>query len=161
VFCISSCQRFLTVAVLILLFLFACSDFKIETPEGFAQIAVDHFNQRDVLYKAVSPEGIILRVKKVENYPRMELDFWLKALINQLQKEGYTLIGEEERFETKQRKGAYITWGLPYGNATYIYLTSLLVCDDEILITEAAGEHIIFNDYKDALIKSIRSISYK
>jgi hypothetical protein len=145
----------------LLVFLAACSNFYVETPRGFAEIPWEQNPQNMVLYKAVSPEGIRFSVRKEENYPRMELDFWARALKNQLQKEGYTLIGKEQDFQAEQRNGVYFEWGLPYGNETYIYFTSLLVCDDELLVIEAAGEYTIFNSYKDAIITSLKSIKYK
>jgi len=161
VFFANSKLKYIIIAGVLIVVLTACSDFKIEKPDGFAEVVVDYYKSGHVLYKAVSPEGILLKVKKVENYPRMELNFWTKALMSQLQKEGYTVIGEEQRFETTQREGVYFKWGLPYGNASYIYLTSLIVYENEILIMEAAGEQSIFKDYEDAIIMSMQSISYK
>jgi hypothetical protein len=142
-------------------FLCACSYFSVETPRGFAEIPQEQIRQNSVIYKAVSPEGLRFRVRKEENYPLMSLDFWTQALKNQLQKEGYTLIGEERDFQTEQRSGVYFEWGLPYGNETYMYLTSIIVCNDEILVIEAAGEASLFNKYKDALVSSLKSIKYK
>ncbi|MBN1797698.1 MAG: hypothetical protein JW822_03915 [Spirochaetales bacterium] len=157
----NSTLRYITLLGALIVLLSACSDFKIEKPDGFARVEMSYYDAHDILYKAVSPEGILFKVKKVENYPPMELDFWAKALSNQLQKEGYTLIGEEQRFETDKREGVYFKWGLPYGNASYIYLTAVIVCDNEILIIEVAGEQSIFKDYEDTIILSMQSISYK
>jgi hypothetical protein len=147
-------------AVILLLLLGSCSEFTIEKPEGFAEVEVDFYDKGDILYKAISPEGILFKVKKVKNYPSMELEFWAEALSHQLQKEGYTLIGEEQRFKAGKEEGVYFKWGVPYGNDSYIYLTSLLVYDDEIIITEAAGEQSLFKDYEDTIILSMQSISY-
>jgi hypothetical protein len=153
--------KYIIIASALLLILVSCSEFTIEKPEGFAEVVVDYYDRGEILFKAISPEGLLFKVKKVENYPRMQLEFWGEALSNQLQKEGYTLIGEEQRFRAGKNEGVYFKWGVPYGNDSYIYLTSLLVYDDEILITEAAGEQSLFNDYEDTIILSMQSISYK
>ena len=153
-------MKYIMLVGILLVILTACSEFTIEKPEGFAEIEIAFFEKGDVLYKAVSPEGVLFKVKTAKNYPRMELEFWAKALSAQLQKEGYTLIGEEQRFKAGKKEGAYLKWALPFGNASYIYITSILVCDDKILITEAAGEHTLFKKYEDSIILSMQSISY-
>jgi hypothetical protein len=130
----------------------SCTRITAEKPEGFAEA------KKDTSYHAISPEGLLYRVRYVKNYPKKEIEFWQEALKNQLIKEGYHFI-EEKEFELPGRKGVMFEWGAPYGNENYIYLTAIAVFGDRIAVAEAAGEHALYHLYRDALIKSLSTIS--
>jgi len=150
--------------ILILTIFTSCSEFKITKPEGFAEIKEKgSYRTRgsSELYRAVSPEGMILKIRKEKNYPPMELEFWAKTLQNHLIKEGYILISEQGSFETETNKGMFFEWGLPYGNEDYIYLTALLVFDKEIIIGETAALQSIYKNYRSSIIESLKSIIFK
>jgi hypothetical protein len=138
-----------------LLLLGSCTNLAVRKPEGFAVVKT-----RDQ-YKAVSPEGMLYRVRIMDNYPVQDLEFWSQALKNQLLKEGYTITVDGERFETMAAPGILFEWAVPYGHESYLYLTAIIVTEKEIAIAEAAAEHTVYRRYRQALRESLQSIAIK
>ncbi len=146
--------------ILLVLFFISCPStpppFSIEKPAGFA-IAE---SEDGGLYSAVSPEGIIFGIKTAENYPVKDIEFWSDALKNQFINNGYQLYKEEELLIENGSKGIYFEWLAPYSSSTYIYLTFITVKGDNIVIAEAAGEVKLFAIYREAILESIKSITF-
>jgi hypothetical protein len=95
-----------------------------QAPEGFAEQKTTNE------YRAVSPEGFLMRVRTVRNYPKQELSFWREALRTHL----------------------------PYGQKDYIYLTAVIPAGRRIIVAEAAGEHTLYRRYRKALRASLLTI---
>ncbi|MBA7486628.1 MAG: hypothetical protein GH155_05935 [Spirochaeta sp.] len=131
----------------------ACTNLEVKKPAGFAETA------RATEYRAISPEGILYRVRSVENYPAKDLEFWSKALKNQLAKEGYLLTADGEEFTAGNRRGVLYEWGVRFGNEDFIYLTAIIVFDNRITIAEAGGEHTIYAKYRQPILESLKSIT--
>lgn len=143
------------VCIIILPFLFsACSRIGVVKPEGFAE--VNAYKS----YYAVSPEGVLYRVRYVKNYPVKEIGFWEKAVKIHLEREGYELIAEE-KFNTGGKKGVFFEWGAPYGHENYVYMTAIAVFGERIAIAEAAGELSLYHKYRDALVSSLKTVTLK
>jgi hypothetical protein len=130
----------------------SCSRLSVVAPEGFAELKAGRS------YRAVSPEGMLYRVRSIKNEPRKDLSFWGEALENHLVKEGYRSSGEAQSFESGDQEGLYYEWVLPYGNESYLYLTAILVTDRTITLAEAAAPHPVFIQYRHALLDSLSSI---
>ena len=128
----------------------------VQKPEGFAEVPA--WQIVATRYKAVSPEGMIYRVRKLKNYPVQSLEFWAEALRNHLEKEGYRSISEGRSFETGDHSGMVFEWAMPYGNQSYIYLTAVVVSEKKIAVAEAAAEHTLYYQYREALLESLASI---
>jgi hypothetical protein len=139
--------------LLISLSLFACTTIEVKKPAGFAETV------SKTEYRAISPEGILYRVRSVDNYPVKNLDFWSKALKNQLATEGYLLTDDGEEFSAGDHRGVLYEWGVRYGNEDFIYLTAIIVFDDRITIAEAGGEHKIYAKYRQSILESLKSIT--
>jgi hypothetical protein len=129
----------------------------VQKPEGFAEVSPRQVAATQ--YKAVSPEGMIFRVRTVKNYPVQTLEFWAEALQNHLEKEGYRGISDGLSFETADNSGMIFEWAMPYGNESYIYLTAIVVSEKRIAVAEAAAEHKIYHRYREALLESLASIA--
>jgi hypothetical protein len=107
----------------------------IELPDGFALI--DKFP----VYKAISPEGVRLRIRDTDNYPEQSVDFWVDALTTDLQNRGYLPVestsgdewGNDKTFNS-------LLWAVPWGNEDYLYLTALRLTNGKIEILEMAGK---------------------
>ncbi len=146
--------------ILLVLFFISCPStpppFSIEKPVGFA--IAESGNGK--LYSAVSPEGILFDVKTSENYPVKDIDFWGNALKTQFINNGYQLYKEEELSIENGSKGILFEWLAPYASSTYIYLTFITLEGDNIIIAEAAGEVKLFADYREAILESIKTITF-
>lgn len=129
----------------------------VEKPEGFAEVLP--WQTAATEYKAVSPEGMMYRVRTLKNYPVQTLAFWAEALQNHLEKEGYRGISNGQAFQTGDNSGMMFEWAMPYGNQSYIYLTAIVVSEKRIAVAEAAAEHTIYRRYREALLESLASIT--
>lgn len=113
-----------------------------QLPAGFALID----NRPN--YLAISPEGVRLQVRRFDNYPEQELDFWKNALLNHLEKIGYIKIDDFSTYENENEEPFVVMkWGVPYGNQDYIYMTGIRIVRGKIEIIEIAGEAEYFNYY--------------
>ncbi len=129
----------------------ACASVQVSRPEGFA----GQPGAGD--YRAISPEGMLYRVRTVANEPAKDLAFWSEALRVQLTREGYRMIGQQEQF-SGAREGVFYEWGVRYGAEDYIYLTAILVLGDRIAVAEAGGEHTVYRKYREQILESLKSI---
>jgi len=145
--------RLIVLILLISLLLFACTNLEVKKPAGFAETV----NKTE--YRSISPEGMLYRVRSVDNYPVKNIDFWSKALKNQLEKEGYFLTDEGEEFTAGESRGVLYEWGVRFGNEDFIYLTAIIVFDNRITIAEAGGEHTIYAKYRQPILESLKSIT--
>jgi len=103
-------------------------------PEGFALVD----DQPE--YRAVSPEGVRLRLRSEKNYPEQSGAFWREALFGYLEGRGYVPVGGEETLSLDE--GGEFTlrkWGVPLGNDDYLYLTGLRLNRGKIEILEISG----------------------
>lgn len=104
-------------------------------PEGFALV------DKKPVFKALSPEGIRLRVRRVDNYPQQNLEFWEKALKDQLQKRGYIPFEKETIPDFLEKEGFSVSiWGVRSGTMDYLYLIGIRIRGSKIEIMELAGE---------------------
>ena len=134
-----------------------CAKPKVDKPQGFAEVEAGLFS--GPVYKAVSPEGMLYKVRTVKNYPFMELEFWGDSLKNQLIKEGYYLTDKKTDLKTDASEGYLFEWILPYGSDDYIYMTAILLSGRRIIIAESAAEHTIYKKYRGSILDSLKTIS--
>ncbi len=145
-------KRFFILCLISMVLFSGCSKLLIEKPEGFAIVS------ESKEYKAVSPEGVAYRVRVVQNYPEKNLEFWKSALKNQLVKEGYMLITDEETFQASGKEGVFFEWAVPYMNKNYAFLTGILVYGKRIALVEAAGDLDLFARYRNSILGSMKTI---
>jgi hypothetical protein len=122
-----------------------------ELPDGFAQA------EEGKIWGAVSPEGIRIRLRWVENYPEMTPEFWKEALSADLKNRGYLPLGDIDTIETESGKTAILmNWGVPFGQDDYIYTSVFKVEGKKILILETAGPVLMMDDYKETIVDKIK-----
>jgi hypothetical protein len=134
-----------------------CSNFSMNDPEGFAPLK----RKGGGPYRAVSPEGMVFRVRTVKPEPEKELEFWKETLYHQLEKEGYEQVGDAKQFDTKNSAGVLYLWGLRHAGTDYLYMTAIVEAGKKLLVAESAAEAPVFLKYRDAIEKSLASISIK
>jgi len=140
---------------LLLLAFISCNEVGVETPAGFAALETED------QYAAMSPEGMIYRVRVMKNSPKQSLEFWTEALTNHLQQEGYVPISTDNEFHAGSTRGSFSEWTVPYGNDTYKYLTGVLVAEEAIAIAEASGSYDIYNRNRAAVLQSLETINFE
>lgn len=150
-----------TVSALFAALVVSCTtvDTRLATPGGFAE-----FHQSKD-FRIVSPEGVVLRVRTVENKPDQTLGFWAATLKRQLSEEGYSLIAEGA-FDPKKLptppaspRGAYFEWSAPVGEEDYTYLTAIALARDRIIVVEAAGPMEYYKLHAEQIHKALDTLT--
>lgn len=124
----------------------------VDTPEGFARL--DMRRGRG----AVSPEGMLFRVRTAANEPRKGLEFWSQALENHLRKAGYRPAGPARPFQAAGVSGVVYEWAVPYGHESYLFLTALAVEGRRITLAEAAAPYSVFVLHRSAVFRSLETM---
>jgi hypothetical protein len=143
-------------ALLVGLLLAGCATVRpvLEQPKGFAEY------RDETAYRAVSPEGVVLRVRLVDNQPAQTLEFWAEALKTQLAKSGYSPAGEEA-VETRSGKAIILEWVAPVGQEDWIYLTGMALSGSRIAVVEAAGAYPHYKKHRAAILDSLRTLEVR
>jgi hypothetical protein len=123
-------------------------------PRGFAEY------RRESVSLAVSPEGVVLRVRLVDNEPAQTLEFWTEALRTQLEGSGYSRLAEET-VETPVGKAMLLEWTAPVGQEDWIYLTGLALSGSRIAVVEAAGAFPLYRKHRAAILDSLRTLEVR
>jgi hypothetical protein len=147
-------------ALLVIVFILmvtGCAKPRLNKPQGFAQVKGGVLSEP--VYRAVSPEGMLLRVRSVKNYPYMGLEFWGDSLKNQLTNEGYHLSGDRVSFNSGKSDGILYEWILPFGEEDYIYMTAIMLSRRRIIIAESAAEHSVYKKYRESILESLKTVS--
>jgi hypothetical protein len=127
-----------------------CSQYP--APEGFAP-----FDERREPFRAVSPEGVVYRVRTLENSPPADLAFWREAMKKRMSDAGY-VVQKDGEVEASGDKGYLLELAAPLGTRDYAYLVALFVRGDELVIVEAAGEVVKLTARRDAILGAIRAL---
>lgn len=120
-------------------------------PDGFAV-----YEGRGA-FRAVSPEGVVYRVRTVDNKPRADLEFWREALRKRMLDAGYRLLAEDD-VRTGNLDGYRLELAAPVGEQDYAYLVAIFVLGDELLVAESAGEVSRFQTVREAVLEAVRTI---
>ena len=107
--------------------------------------------------RAVSPDGVVYRVRVEPNQPRADLAFWRAALRHHMADVGYRIIGDGP-IEDGKLPGYWLEMAAPYGEQDHSYLMAIFVQGDSILIAEGAGEVSRFEKHRGALMHAIRTV---
>jgi hypothetical protein len=127
---------------------------KSEIPKGFAL-----YPDKNV-FKAVSPDGVMYRIRTEKNDPFADLPFWKKAIKKRMMDAGYNFVDESE-IDTQNRQGYLIELTAPLGNKDYSYLIAIFLGEQkEIVIVESCGEIGRFILKRDDIIAAIKEIRY-
>jgi len=145
---------FLFIPFIILLSLISCKEVVVKTPEGFADLKADD------QYAAMSPEGMIYRVRIMKNTPQQSLEFWSEALTTHLEQEGYVRVSKDNEFQAGNVHGLFSEWTVPYRGDTYKYLTGVITTGKAIAVAEASGSHLVYAQYRTAVIESLETIQF-
>ncbi|MDA8137148.1 MAG: hypothetical protein M0036_00735 [Desulfobacteraceae bacterium] len=121
-------------------------------PDGFAAYPTDE------TFKAVNPDGIVYRVRRVPNKPYADMAFWKEAMKKRMLEAGYHF-GAEGPLQAGARPGHLLELTAPYGPQDYGYMIAIFVEKENIQIAEAAGEISALARCRPALMKALASLT--
>lgn len=107
--------------------------------------------------KLITADGVMLKAREVENYPKADLPFWTDAMKRHLEERGY--VAKSERcFDTAGgRRGCTIDFLLPRGAEDWVLSETLFVVDDRVVLVEAAGPYDRFAKVEADLAKALET----
>jgi hypothetical protein len=124
-----------------------------EGPEGFSVYRDSR------LFRAVSPDGVRIRVRVLKPEPVMGLSFWQSAVIQHLVESGYEQRGNVTRLGRTGQKGFMVRWLLPYGQEEYVYSLAVIPDGKELCLVEIAGRLEAFDLHSAAIEGWIHALS--
>lgn len=111
--------------------------FKAATPPGFVELDADYDNYD---YRATTADGLVLGVREVEHDPKGDLDFWVRAIENELRSRGgYALIESKPVKNVQGLSGRQLWFGHDEGQKPHLYMVTLFVTEGWIYLVEAGG----------------------
>jgi hypothetical protein len=131
----------------------ACKTIPRNVPEGFAAY------KGNGIFRAVSSDGVMYRIRNEENKPFAELPFWKTALKKHMLDSGYRFIGESD-ITSDGRPGYQLELSAPLGDKDYIYLIALFVNGDRLVIAEASGEAVTFRKHRDSVTAAVSRMDW-
>lgn len=118
------------------LLLAACTNFTAITPKGFVEL-----DEQDLYdYRATTADGLVIGVRELDNEPQGELDFWARAIENQLRNNGgYALLETREIKSKDGVTGKQFRFGHDEGKTPHLYYVAVFVTPDTIQLVEIGG----------------------
>ncbi len=109
------------------------------------------------LFQAVTPDGIRLQGRILENFPqKTKSDFWAQAIENYLPKKGYQLIKKSEIKADKQ----YFLFLVPGKKYDYFYLIHFTANDTDIHLVESGGRYAYLPSYEKDILDFATKIKW-
>ncbi len=140
------------IAVAGLLGLFGCE--AMPTPKGYVRVEPPP----DYSYRAVSADGAILSARTVENPREGTLEFWGRAISNELiEARGYKLDAREDLKSDGGTPGVEMTMRTQVEGIDYVYLLTVFVKASRVVVFEATGPASTVESELPARRKAIRA----
>ncbi len=130
------------------------SKFVTSTPDGFAS-----YKQKSI-FKSVSPDHVVYRIRTVKNDPYANFDFWKEALPERMKNAGYRVI-RDSVITNNNGDALLLEMAAPIGTADYSYLVMMMVKDKKILIAEVAGQYADFQNRKESIVAALGKTALK
>jgi hypothetical protein len=128
----------------------ACTNFTAVTPQGFVELD----DQELYDYRATSADGIVIGVRELDNDPEGELDFWSRAIENQLRHRGGYALLETRSVKSKDGiTGRQFRFGHDEATTPHLYYLTLFVTDETIQLLEVGGT-------KELMLKHARAADF-
>jgi hypothetical protein len=131
------------------------SKFVTTTPDGFATY------KQTTIFKSVSPDHVVYRIRTVKNEPYANFDFWKEALPERMKNAGYRVIRDSVVTNNIKDNALLLEMAAPIGTADYSYFVMMMVKDKQILIAEAAGQYADFQNRKASIIAALKKTALK
>jgi hypothetical protein len=114
----------------------ACTSFTAATPGGFVELD----DQKLYDYRATSADGIVIGVRELDNDPEGGLDFWARAIENQLRNRGGYALIETRTVKSKDGvSGKQFRFGHDESGTPHLYYLAVFVTPKTIQLVEIGG----------------------
>jgi hypothetical protein len=128
--------------------------FEIATPDGFAELDDnDHYR-----YRATSAEGVVLAVRREKNEPEAGLDFWTKALDNELTGRGYNLVATDSVKSKNGTQGTRLRYTVTRNGRPNVLWVAVFVSGSRVVIVETGGDEAHWKSVEPKVTSAIEAI---
>lgn len=132
-----------------------CQQVKMDVPGSFVSVGKDNLGPYD--QRAVSADGVVLACRTQDNAKHATLDFWAKAIKNELAgKPGYSLTSDDPAHSYAGLEGRLMVFSATRRGAAFTYMLGVFVKGDRVILAEAGGRtdavKPLNNDLKAAML---------
>ncbi len=128
-----------------------CTKYKMTVPDGFRQY------QDSGEFKMITADGVMLKGREVDNYPKADLPFWTDALKRHMRERGYEF-KSVDCFKTKSGlDGCALEFMLPNAGEDWVLSECMFVIDDRIILLESAGPYARYAKVEKSLHEAYRT----
>lgn len=114
-------------------------EMRMDLPESFVPVDESQRGMYDT--RAVSADGDVLATRKIDTAGKGTIEFWSKAVTNQLaEQRGYKLVATEAVKSAGGTPGAMLTFSARRSGVVFTYTVVLFKEGDSILLAEAGGK---------------------
>jgi hypothetical protein len=125
--------------------------YRMEPPAAFKRF------ERSGDFRYITADGVMLKAREVDNYPRADLPFWVDAMKRHLEERGYAL-KSEACFETaKKLDGCTVDFLLPYGSEDWVMSETIFVTGGRVVLVEVAGPYDRYAKVEKDLAKALKT----
>ena len=112
---------------------------RMDLPESFVPVGQSERGLYDM--RAVSADGDVLATRKISTDGKGTIEFWSKAVTNQLaEQRGYKLLKTEAVKSAGGAAGTLLTFSARRSGTPFTYMVALFIKGDSILVAEAGGK---------------------
>lgn len=128
--------------------------FEAATPPGFVELE----DQYTYDYRATTADGLVIAVREIDNDPKGEMSFWLRAIENHMrQRGGYALLGTHDVKSADGVAGKQMRFGHDEEAAPHLYYVTVFVTDDDIVVFEAGGTKDLMTRHAEQIDWAIKN----
>jgi hypothetical protein len=107
--------------------------------------------------KLITPDGVMLKVRTTDNYPKAALAFWVDAMSAHLQEQGYAAKSKTCFKTDSGLDGCTLDFLVPHGVEDWVLSETVFVDDDDIYLVEVAGPFDRYAKVERELSQSYRT----
>jgi hypothetical protein len=142
-------KMILSLSFVFLGLMLACAP-QLKVPQGMARV------HQDETFRAVSPQGSVLKFYRVKNDPKAKGEYWVQSVSTHLKSEGYQLHKSQKLAMAKGDTLEWTAWPVPMQGGDYLYWVGVLTRGDDIFVLESTGPWQEMESLRPAVLKSLQ-----
>ncbi len=127
---------------------------QITTPDGFAKLE----DQEKYDYRATSPEGVVIGVRREDNAPFGDLTFWSGALDAHMRRGGYKAVDAKPVKAPGGLEGMQLRYTVRRNGREHAFWLTVFVTEQEVITIEAGGDIAFFGGVEKSVSQAIASL---
>lgn len=129
--------------------------FQFAQPPGFVEVENDY---DDYDFRATSADGLVLGARELDNEEGGTVEFWVKAIENQMRgRGGYALLDKKDVQTADGLSGVQLRFGFDQDQTPRLYYVTLLVTEEHIYLLEAGGTKALVEQHAEQIDWSVRN----